>query len=295
MALWWRFGAGWMEGLATRFRVVQHDMRGHGMSERGLPADYNVRDVRNVIDAVLDRLQLDRFVIYGLSGMGHLGVQYAVDHPERVEALILNGTTISSPVPSFMRAVAAENWEFFLRGFIPASVGPEESQRWFETVRDSTTPEDWQVVAKVGAESTTTEPLGRVRVPTLLLHARGLARTPPEGAPRLAAMIPNSRLVLISGDHPLGDAAEGLAAIDQFLAEAAPERQPETARSSDGLSAREIEVLRLVATGRSNQQVADELVISLNTVRRHISNLFAKIDVANRVEASAYARDHGIV
>jgi DNA-binding NarL/FixJ family response regulator len=57
----------------------------------------------------------------------------------------------------------------------------------------------------------------------------------------------------------------------------------------DGLSEREVEVLRLVAAGRSNQQIADQLVISLNTVARHVSNIFTKTGAANRTEASAYA------
>jgi DNA-binding CsgD family transcriptional regulator len=61
-----------------------------------------------------------------------------------------------------------------------------------------------------------------------------------------------------------------------------------------GLSDREVEVLRLIAAGRSNQQIADELVISLNTSRRHVSNIFDKIDVGNRAEATAYAKDHGL-
>jgi DNA-binding NarL/FixJ family response regulator len=60
------------------------------------------------------------------------------------------------------------------------------------------------------------------------------------------------------------------------------------------LSAREVEVLRLVAAGRSNQQIADELVISLNTVRRHVSNIFDKTGVSNRAQATAYAKDSGI-
>ena len=61
-----------------------------------------------------------------------------------------------------------------------------------------------------------------------------------------------------------------------------------------GLSGREIEVLRLVAGGKSNQQIADELVISVHTVGRHVSNIFGKIDVANRAQATAYAKDQGI-
>jgi class 3 adenylate cyclase/DNA-binding CsgD family transcriptional regulator len=62
-----------------------------------------------------------------------------------------------------------------------------------------------------------------------------------------------------------------------------------------GLTKREVEVLRLIAAGRSNQQIADELVISLNTVLRHVSNIFAKTGVANRAEAATYASRHGLV
>jgi DNA-binding NarL/FixJ family response regulator len=62
----------------------------------------------------------------------------------------------------------------------------------------------------------------------------------------------------------------------------------------NSLSLREIEVLRLIAAGQSNQQIADELVISRNTVRRHVSNVFDKTGVANRAKAVAYARDRGL-
>jgi DNA-binding NarL/FixJ family response regulator len=69
----------------------------------------------------------------------------------------------------------------------------------------------------------------------------------------------------------------------------------EVAEVKDKLSPREVDVLRLLAAGRSNQQIADELVISLNTVRRHVSNIFDKTDVTNRAQAAVYARDHSIV
>jgi DNA-binding NarL/FixJ family response regulator len=63
----------------------------------------------------------------------------------------------------------------------------------------------------------------------------------------------------------------------------------------DGLSEREVEVLRLLASGRSNQAIAGELVISVNTVFRHVSNIFAKTGASNRVEAAAYAQRHGLI
>jgi DNA-binding CsgD family transcriptional regulator len=57
----------------------------------------------------------------------------------------------------------------------------------------------------------------------------------------------------------------------------------------DRLSEREVEVLRLVAAGKSNQEIADTLVISRNTVLRHVNHLYAKTGVANRVELANYA------
>jgi DNA-binding CsgD family transcriptional regulator len=62
----------------------------------------------------------------------------------------------------------------------------------------------------------------------------------------------------------------------------------------DGLTEREVEVLRLIATGKSNREIGEALVISENTVIRHVSNIFSKTGVANRAEASAYAVRNGL-
>ncbi len=62
-----------------------------------------------------------------------------------------------------------------------------------------------------------------------------------------------------------------------------------------GLTGREVEVLRLVASGRSNTQIAGALVLSEKTVARHLSNIFAKLDVGSRTAAAAYAFEHRLV
>jgi DNA-binding CsgD family transcriptional regulator len=64
------------------------------------------------------------------------------------------------------------------------------------------------------------------------------------------------------------------------------------AGAAAGLTGRELEVLRQVATGKTNRKIAEELFISDKTVARHIANIFAKIGVSSRAAATAYAYEH---
>lgn len=63
----------------------------------------------------------------------------------------------------------------------------------------------------------------------------------------------------------------------------------------DGLTAREVEVLRLVAAGKTNQEIADALVITLRTAGNHVANILNKTGTANRTEAASYAHTHGLI
>lgn len=63
----------------------------------------------------------------------------------------------------------------------------------------------------------------------------------------------------------------------------------------EGLTKREIEVLKLIARGMYNKEIADELVISEKTVKNHISNIFRKIDVTDRTQAAIFAIKHSYV
>jgi DNA-binding CsgD family transcriptional regulator len=62
----------------------------------------------------------------------------------------------------------------------------------------------------------------------------------------------------------------------------------------DALTRREAEVLRLVASGLTNRQIAEQLVLSVHTIERHLDNSYAKIGARNRAEASAYTVRHGL-
>jgi DNA-binding NarL/FixJ family response regulator len=67
------------------------------------------------------------------------------------------------------------------------------------------------------------------------------------------------------------------------------------ATEQHGLSRRELEVLRLVAAGKSNREIAAELVISEHTVARHVQNIFAKLGLSSRAAATAFAFEHELV
>lgn len=86
-------------------------------------------------------------------------------------------------------------------------------------------------------------------------------------------------------------AAPDVALIDALDAAA----RPRSKAGLHGLTARELEVLRLVATGKTNKVIAKELFLSEKTIDRHLSNIFTKVNVASRAAATAYAYEHGLI
>jgi DNA-binding NarL/FixJ family response regulator len=94
---------------------------------------------------------------------------------------------------------------------------------------------------------------------------------------------------MIDGYDIFGDADQAVGAIETFLAQLslAEDFRPTTPAK---LTSRQLEVLRLVAAGRTNRQVADELVLSVRTVERHLEDAYAKLGAHNRFEAIAISQ-----
>jgi NarL family two-component system response regulator LiaR len=99
--------------------------------------------------------------------------------------------------------------------------------------------------------------------------------------------------------HAIQSAAAGQVHLDPRVARRLMEElhptKPKPAANQEALSEREVEVLRLVARGYSNQMIADELVISPKTAKTHVSNILSKLGLASRTQAAVYALREGLV
>ncbi len=155
-----------------------------------------------------------------------------------------------------------------------------------------------------------TDELSSIHAPCLVLHRRDVEWLSLDAARQLAASIPDAKLVLLPGEATvpyLGDSGPVLEALREFqcadvehttacqgLADSAPADGDSTAPRPDGLTEREAEVLRLIAAGLSNNDIARQLFLSVRTVERHIGNIYGKIETRGRANATSYAIRHGL-
>ncbi|MFE2040980.1 response regulator [Streptomyces sp. NPDC059477] len=125
--------------------------------------------------------------------------------------------------------------------------------------------------------------------PALMAGARGYL-TKDAGGDEIVRAVEN----VMSGDAGLSPAIQRR--LLEWLSEPRPEAAvPDSSESPDGLTARETEVLVLIADGLSNHDIARRLTVSVATVKTHINNLFAKTGMRDRAQAVRYAYRKGLV
>ena len=298
----------WLQGLGQRHTVIRYDERGCGLSDRELgelSLDQWVSDLESVVDAA----GVERFALLGVSGGGSTSIAYAVRHPERVSHLVLYGASgrgrrrrgdpdevergdlvlqiirvaWDDPTPLFRQVFTAM--------FLPD--GTPQQLEWFDELqRASTSGEIAATLRRAREELDVTDMAEQVRVPTLVLHARDDQAVPFAEGRLLAARIPGARFVpLESRNHILLEHEPAwrlfIAELHDFLGAPEPERAPAEALAD--LSAREREVIELVAAGLSNEEIAGRLYLSVRTVERHLSNVYAKLRISGKAARAAAA------
>jgi DNA-binding NarL/FixJ family response regulator len=142
--------------------------------------------------------------------------------------------------------------------------------------------------------------LRNVTVPALVLNRRRPYFAGIAGG--VASAIKNARLYTAPTDGvvPGRWLAEETAVVEEFLgvnalASSSDSNQPAVADGLVHLTQRELDVLALLVAGRSNREIADDLVLSERTVARHIANMYQKAAVHGRAEITAYALKHRLV
>lgn len=286
------------------WQLVRYDVRGMGSSQREV-TDFSL-DARVLdVQAVVRHLGLRRFAVAGVDAASLVALAYAVANPDRVSHVVaLNGWAYGpdrfgnnvSRVVESMNEIAVKDWRFFtmaLAKLVTELDDPVHTQRLAELFLHSSTPQNHEALERATTEIDLKPLLGSLEMPVLVVHDTGFPFGSLDFCRDLASRIPNARLVTVRADRD----AE-IDAIDAFLRSGAevPARGQEEAGEARGsrLTPREVEVLRLIAAGRTNREVSAELVLSVRTVARHITNVYAKIGARSKAEATAYAIRHNL-
>jgi pimeloyl-ACP methyl ester carboxylesterase/DNA-binding CsgD family transcriptional regulator len=299
----------WLSMFSRRHTLVRYDARGCGLSDRegvDFSLDRHVED----LEAVIEAAGVEQFPLFGMAGGGSIAVTYAVRHPERVSHLILHGVPAVSKlargdleqghteIKAFEFGWDRENPAFrqlFTSQLLPDATA-EQFKAFNDLIRLTTSPANAARILGVfyGADLRGLAP--SVRCPTLVTHVREDGRVPFEQGRELAGLIPGARFVpLESRNHVL---LESEAAWQQFVNELDDFLPAIPAKSVgapviDDLTAREREVLELIAQGLDNATIGTRLGISEKTVRNHLSMILSKLGVNSRAQAIVRARDAG--
>ena len=206
--------------LARDHTLVRYDARGNGLSDREVDEfsfEALVRDLQIVVDAA----GVEKFDLLGISQGCAVSIAYAARHPERVKRLVLYGgfatgsarrsrSAADKEQAAAMLTLMRVGWgqqnaafrQMFTSQFAPDAT--KEQADWFnELQRISCSPETAVRTLEVFGDVDVTDLLGKVSMPTLVMHAREEARVPFESGRRMAASIPGARFVALESRNHL--------------------------------------------------------------------------------------------
>jgi DNA-binding CsgD family transcriptional regulator/pimeloyl-ACP methyl ester carboxylesterase len=298
-----------LDALGRVATVVRYDERGYGLSDWEVE-DFSLQARFGDLEAVAAAAGFGRYALMAMGQTGQVAIGHAARNPERVTRLILNGTFAG--VTDEYRATFEEyfatlvqivrfGWTLpdsrFRRVFTESMVpGATESQKtWFDKLQPLVTTKDVAIsAAHVRQDTDVIGLLGEVAVPTLVLHALGNRMTPFEQGRLMAAHIPDAHLVALKSENiaPLASEPAWQVWLEEVTKFLEPERASLTTRSAQSepveqLTERETELLHLVADGLTNDEIAEQLILSARTVERHLSNVYRKLGVSGKAARAA--------
>lgn len=302
----------WRNPLFRRFAgllgdgctLVRYDRPGVGMSGADGPLVTSLADEVAALSAVVDAAG-DKVSLFGGSSGGCAAMAYAAAHPARVERLVLYGSYAHGAkiAPAAARdsvlALVERHWGVGSRVladlFLPTATAAERDEFVHFQRAGLTAEKAARSLAAVYAFDVR-DRLAAIEVPTLVLHRRDDRAIPFALGQDVAARIPGAIFVPLDGTDHLpwrGDVEALVRPVREFLG--AGRRTRRAGSPGHELSARELDVLRLVAQGLSDQEIARRLGISAHTAHRHVSNIRGKLGVPSRAAAAAHAATAGLL
>ncbi|MFG1941528.1 alpha/beta fold hydrolase [Nonomuraea sp. NPDC048826] len=292
----------WLELMAGDRTLLRYDQRGSGLSDRD--TEHGLGRWLGDLETVVDAAGLDRFTLLGAYQGGTVAVGYAARHPERVNGLVLYGTSARgrahwagcdpAEVALFER-VTEIAWgrvgSAFRHVFADLLLPDASSELKKQLVAGMGQSADGREAARICAAWAPVDLTGaarRLRVPALVLHVLGDRLAPCEEGRSLAGLIPDSRFVALPGRNHLMLPEEPAwlrfsAEVRAFLG------VPAQIGRGEAITGREREVLTLVMLGLGNEEIAARLFLSVRTVERHLSNVYAKLGLHGKSARAAAA------
>jgi pimeloyl-ACP methyl ester carboxylesterase/DNA-binding CsgD family transcriptional regulator len=304
------------EQLTSRITLVQYDGRGTGHSQRDvvdLSSDAMIGD----LEAVVDTVGLTQFSLLGQYSSCAHALAYAARHPERVKRMALFGGSartwdvMSAQQTQALLSLIEQDWGVFAETAAHQWMGwsaGEAGRATAEAFRQAVTPQVARATLQAASATDVSAELTRVQAPTLVLHRRGAPQIPTEVSLSLERSLPRGRLAVLDGERPhlfledtdrmvrmlLDFFCDGIEPAGAATGPIATAASGTMSTAASELSQRELEVLRLLAGGESNAQIARRLRLSPHTVERHVANIYRKINARGRADATAYALRHGL-
>ncbi|MCC6960552.1 MAG: hypothetical protein IT301_11945 [Dehalococcoidia bacterium] len=292
----------WFVQRVWQGRTVVYDRRGFGASDWGV--EHSVDRYVEDVEAVADAAGLERLVIYAIANGSAEAVTLAARsqrvtrmllaepalHPEKEqhseEAALV--AMIDGDFRMFWSAMA----QWILGWGSPGPVGA-----LVDRYLAATNPDDIRAFLAMHYSQVNLRPLApMVRADCLIFHNAATSRSPSGPAEELARLIPNARLLL--GRERKGWATHGEAEMlrnflggSRLVNESVDDHGPTVSHgiAHTGLTPREVEILEALRTGKTNEELAEQFTLSKATVARHLANIYGKLGVRNRVEATNWA------
>jgi pimeloyl-ACP methyl ester carboxylesterase/DNA-binding CsgD family transcriptional regulator len=290
--------------LARTHRVVRYDRFGAGLSDRELHEPPTVESEVRTLSVLIDHLGGEDVTLFALSCAGPIGAMFAHRRPDRVRSLVFHNSyaardDVPEEITRSLVSIVRSNWGFgskVLASLLLPDADGAEVARLARFQRRAASAEAAATFLQLELQTDVRSILPSLHVPALVMHRQGEKGVPFDRGRQLASLLSDARFLPLHGGGHFpwsGDPRDVFRALAGFLhSAAAAERE---GNGTSPLTDRETEVLRLVARGLSNREIAATLVVSEHTVHRHVANVLRKLAQSSRAAAAAQAARAGLI